>query len=119
MSHKAVWVKVNVQVDAGIADLISALSLFPALQTIESCQGEPAWICFRYGQGYSDLTEFICGYFGIGLARMVGDAATVLIRVTESEIIRGELSIRPGMITATTEAIKQLAHEYNGLRSAV
>jgi hypothetical protein len=31
--------KMNIPVDKRIGDLITALSLFPKLQTIESCQG--------------------------------------------------------------------------------
>ena len=112
-SHTQKWVKVNAPVDEGISDLIEALSMFPRLETIESCQGEPAWICFRLGS-YQELAEFVCGYFGVGLARLIGDAANVSIRVTESEIIRGELSVRPGMIDATARAVERLARDYEG-----
>ncbi len=37
--HKQKWVKVNAQVDEGIAGLISEMNTVPGLQTVESCQG--------------------------------------------------------------------------------
>src|SRR5208282_3991030 len=50
--HTQTWAKVNAPVDTGVCGLVSALSMFPSLETIESCEcsvGECAWICFRYG----------------------------------------------------------------------
>lgn len=41
-SHAQTWVKVNAQVDEGIAEIVAILSRVDGLQTIESCQGEPA-----------------------------------------------------------------------------
>jgi hypothetical protein len=51
--HEQTWVKVNTTVDKGISRLIEALSDFPKLKTIESCQGTKgwAWVCFDYGDG--------------------------------------------------------------------
>ena len=61
--------KVNVAVDQKIADLIEALSLFPGLQTFESCQGtknESAIIWFYYRRywlhPWRDISKFILGY---------------------------------------------------------
>ena len=39
--HRQVCIKVNAEVDEGVTDLVSALSDFEGLITIESCQGEP------------------------------------------------------------------------------
>jgi hypothetical protein len=115
MAHKQTWVKVNARVDEEIAGLVETLSLFPKLQTIESCQGygsRAAWVCFIYGECWEDLTQFVCGYLGVRLAETVGDTASLSIHVSESGTIRGELSIRPGMIDATTSAIRQLARRF-------
>ena len=48
--HRQAWVKVNTQVDRGIAALIEALSIFPELRTLESCEGteDSAWVCFDW-----------------------------------------------------------------------
>jgi hypothetical protein len=37
--HRQVWVKVNAPVDEGVAELVDALSTFPGLSTVASCQG--------------------------------------------------------------------------------
>ncbi|MBM4160972.1 MAG: hypothetical protein FJ217_07725 [Ignavibacteria bacterium] len=121
--HKQKWTKVNAPVDEGVSELVSALSLFRKLQTLESCEGPPAWVCFKYGSYWDnewmELSRFLCGFFGVALARLVGDAAQLSIQLTASGTIRGELIVRPRMMAATIRAIEHLAREYNGLRSAV
>lgn len=78
--HTQVLVKVYARVDAGISDLISALSLFSTLETIESCQGSnqrPAWVCFYHGNywehPWQDLATLVFGYLAPELNRKVGD----------------------------------------------
>lgn len=39
--HRQVWIKVNAQVDEGVAELISAMNEVSGLETVSSCQGEP------------------------------------------------------------------------------
>lgn len=60
-AHRQVWVKVNAQVDSGIADLVSAISNVEGLQTVQSCEGilgeSDAYIYFWCGP--SDLTSHI------------------------------------------------------------
>lgn len=97
-AHEQVWVKINAPVDRAIGGLISALSAFPKLQTIESCQGngkEAAWVCFVYGidagEAWRELADFVLGYLGPRLAREVGDLASVRIQVTSFGRARGEL----------------------------
>jgi hypothetical protein len=51
--HKQLFVKVNAEVDAGMADIISTLNELEGLQTIESCEGErgkkSAYVYFWFG----------------------------------------------------------------------
>lgn len=108
--HRQDWVKVNVRVDKGIIGVISALSSFPSLETIESCQGDNkngAWVCFRFGSywkhPYCDLVNFVLGYLAPHLRETVGDDASVRIQATPSGNIFGELFIRPGA-TSRVEA---------------
>jgi hypothetical protein len=111
--HKQIWSKINAPVDEGIVELIGAMAMFPKLQTIESCQGEPAWVCFTYGMdGWRELAEFVLGYFGPALSVALGDRISVSIQIEESGRIQGEITVCPGLITATTETIKQLARDY-------
>ena len=114
-SHSQTWVKVNAHVDIGIASLVSVLNDFHNLETIESCQGnqnEPAWVCFCYGQywehPWQELSEFVLGFLGPGLAKEIGDDATVKISLTGDSIALGRLVVRPGAINRTTKALKRL-----------
>lgn len=96
--------------------LVEALSAFPELQTLESCEGDEsqgAWVSFWYGSywdhSWHDLSEFVLGYLGPRLAREVGDSAELAIRVTESGVPQGELSIRPGAAPVVINALRNLA----------
>ena len=114
--HKQKFIKVNAPVDSKIADLVGSLSIFPQLRTIESCQGGPgqsAWVCFSYGENqWQELARFALDYLGPQLAAAIGDRANLYVRVTESGQVLGELTVRPGALQMTTNAIKRLAKNF-------
>lgn len=117
--HPQEWVKVNAHVDAGALPLVRALSAFPKLRTIESCQNTASgsvWVCFQYGEdqakAWQDLSEFVLGYFGPGLAGKIGDLATVAIIVTSFGFAQGELSVSHEATVRTVKAIGELAHDW-------
>ncbi len=119
--HTQVWVKVNAPVDRGLEALISALSTFPELQTFESCEGDdhtPAWVGFTYGrdqhQQWHGIAEFALGFLGPGLAREVGDSASISVRVDDFGLAMGEISVRPGMIPEVTRALVTLYRGWSG-----
>ena len=67
-THKTEWVKVNVPVDSGVKGIVSALSDFIQLETVESCEGhngDGSWVCFRYGSywenSWCELADFVLG----------------------------------------------------------
>ena len=121
--HKQVWAKVNAPVDEGIAELVGALSEFPKLQTIESCQGDagethldregaPAVVFFHYGQHdhahpYRDIADFVLGHLGPGLIRELGDLVGVSLRVTEYGV-RADLVVRHGVLPRAVKILKRL-----------
>ncbi|HUI87916.1 MAG TPA: hypothetical protein VLX61_04250 [Anaerolineales bacterium] len=110
--HKKTWIKVNVQVDEGIKELVEALSAFPKLQTIESCQGSqntPAWVCFYYGNSISELSDFVLRYLGKELAEKLGDRVSLSIQIKSSGLPQGELQVRHEAIRICTKVLKQLA----------
>jgi hypothetical protein len=115
--HKQEFAQVNVPVDKGVAGLISALSLFKQLETVESCEGkngEGAWVCFRYGPYWKDhwkpLAEFVLGFLAPNLASLVGDSAEFRLRATtDGEEVLGELSVRPEAIMEVEAAVRELA----------
>jgi len=122
-THEQTWVKVNAPVDAGVSGIVSALSGFPSLETIESCEGkngEASWVSFRYGPYWEDpwhkLADFVLGYLVPKLAVLVGDDATVRIQGTPSGQIFGELSVRPGAALRVEAALRQLARDSSVLQ---
>jgi hypothetical protein len=122
-THPQTWVKVNVPVDSGISRLVSVLSLFPSLETIESCEGlegQGAWVCFRYGayweHPYRDLAEFVLGYMAPRLVGKVGDDANLRIQTKPSGNIFGELSVRPEAISNVEMALRELARDFSVYR---
>ncbi len=117
-SHSQTWVKVNVPVDRGIQGLVTALSLFPSLETIESCEGhgnDGAWVCFRYGayweHPWHDLADFVLGYMAPSLREKVGDDVNIRIQTTPSGQVFGELSVRPEAVSNVETALRELARD--------
>lgn len=119
--HRQAWAKVNAPVDEGVRGIVEALSAFPSLETVESCQGRETsgpWVCFRYGcyweHPWRDLSEFVLGYMAPELTRIVGDGASVRIQVTPSGVIFGELSVRPGAASEVEAALRKLLRTFSG-----
>lgn len=125
-SHEQVWGKVNAPLDRGIRSLVEALSLFPQLETIESCEGSPRdglWICFRYGayweNPWRDLCEFVFGYLGPGLAHEIGDRASVSVQVSTFGEARGELVTRRGAERRVVAALKRLSRAHDAWQDVI
>jgi hypothetical protein len=119
-SHQQVWVKVNAPVDQGVAGIVSALSQFEGLETVESCQGDAnrgAWVCFRYGRywdcEWTELADFFLGYLAPKLVQLVGDDVNLRIQIAPSGQIFGELSTRPGAEHRVETALRKLADSVN------
>jgi len=119
-THEQTWVKVNAPVDAGVHGIVSSLSDFPSLETVESCEGSNGsgpWVCFRYGSYWEhpwrDLTEFVLGYIAPRLAASVGDDASVRIQTTPGGQVFGELNVRPGATSQVEAALRDLARDFS------
>lgn len=122
-NNKIKWVKVNVPVDSGIKGIVLALSDFPKLETVESCEGhsgEGAWVCFFYGSywknPWQELSFFVLEYLAPRLIKLVGDDVSVKIQVTSSGNIFGELFIRRGAASRVETALKKLSREFNAFQ---
>lgn len=121
--HPQTWVKVNAPVDCGVSGIVETLSLFPSLETIESCEGNTErgpWVCFRYGRYWEhpwrDLADFVLGYMAPKLTKTVGDDASIRIQVTPSGTMFGELSVRPEAASNVEAALRELLREFSGDR---
>lgn len=62
VDHDQTFTKVNAPVDAGIAEIVDALSLFPRLCTTASCEGNGhvgGSVDFRYGSHRRESVDFL------------------------------------------------------------
>lgn len=114
--HRQAWIKTNVPVDAAIAPLVSALSAWPQLRTIESCQGGlgGAWVCFEYGETWNELADFVLGRLGPRLAKQIGDRAGLSLHVCPSGRVQGELAVRRGALRLVNRALRSLSGQHSG-----
>ena len=121
--HEQIWIKVNVPVDKGVSGIVAALSGFPGLETVESCEGDNnygPWVCFRFGRYWEhpwrELASFVLGYMAPRLMDSVGDDANVRIQTTPSGQIFGELSVRPGAVSRVETALRELNRDFSVCR---
>jgi hypothetical protein len=113
-THEQVWVKVNAPVDRGVGSLIRALSAFPQLQTLESCENlnGRAWVTFVYGLDWRELSEFVFAYLGPKFATALGDRVTLDIHVTSNALHRAEMAVRVPAIPAAVKLLTKLRAEF-------
>jgi hypothetical protein len=110
--HEQTWVKVNAPVDKGIAPLIEALSQFPSVRTLDSCEGttETAWVCFDCGEvDWKKLSEFVLSVIGPPLMAEFGDRIELTVRITESGLYRAEMTVSKSVISAVSNTVKGLS----------
>ncbi len=109
--HVLTWAKVNAPVDEGVKMLVEALSAFGGLETVESCEGPPAWVCFRYGRWWDDpwraLAGFALGRIGPHLATRLGDRVSVQASVSDAGVV-AEITVREGAMAMTLNALAEL-----------
>ena len=111
-AHVLTWAKVNAPVDEGVKMLVEALSAFDGLETVESCEGPPAWVCFRYGRWWEDpwraLAGFALGRLGPHLATQLGDRVSVQAFFSGTGEVMAELTVREGAMGLTLDALAEL-----------
>jgi hypothetical protein len=111
-AHKQTWVKVNAPVDEGIAPLIEALSQFPGVRTLDSCEGkkDEAWVCFDCGEeDWTDLSEFVLSVIGPPLMAEFGDRVELKVGIAESGLYRAEMTVAKSVLPAVSKAVKSLS----------
>jgi hypothetical protein len=116
--HRQVLVKVNAEVDAGIAEVVSILNRVEGLQTIESCQGErgagPAYVYFWYGD-WKNISEFVFEDLSPRLSSDVGADHSVSVEIFNGSRPTGRLQFSP---EATNKVASVLNHIVSNHRSS-
>lgn len=92
--------------------MVEQLSSFEGLETVESCEGPPAWVCFRFGpywdRPWQDLAAFVFGKLGPHLSDRLGDRVNLQAFRSGSGEAMGELTVREGAMAATLNALAEL-----------
>lgn len=109
--HRQVFVKANVPVDEGVADLVSALSEINELETIESCQGGDAdsrgFVLFRFGD-WRQLGGFLFGVLLPAMPDELRQLVCVEMRGFAADNIIGRIAFDPHAIHGIVECIRSL-----------
>ena len=97
--------------DRGILHLIEALSTYPELQTLESCEGPPVWISFWYGRYWEhpwrDLSAFVFEVLAPLIQEAVSDDAEVSIHVNSGCVPFGQITTRPEIVPVLARALSE------------
>lgn len=111
-AHKQTQVKVNAFADAGIADLISALSEIEGLQTMESCQGDPnsgkfAFVIFTMGD-WRTAGEFLFERVLGGMSPDLRSMVSLQVQAFDVQTARGSIDIDPHGLSLFTQYVREL-----------
>jgi hypothetical protein len=109
--HQETFVKVNARVDRDIAELVSALSEIDHLETIESCQGDPAhnpaFVIFRFGT-WRDCGELLFEKMLTAMsADLRADVSLSLVGYDAADCL-GRISLPPEAISSVAQVVRSV-----------
>lgn len=109
--HREVPVKVNAWADEGISDLVSALSEFDGLITLESCQGDSgereAFVIFRYGD-WKQCGELLFGKILPAMSPDMRAVVSLKLQAYDNDTASGFVSIEPSAVPDFVDCIRGL-----------
>jgi hypothetical protein len=109
--HKQVFVKVNAEVDAGMATVVSTLNEVEGLQTVESCQGETggkfAYVYFWFGD-WASLSKFLFREVEPTLSDSLGADYRVSVEVFSGSRPTGKIEFSAEATGTVASALKQV-----------
>ena len=107
--HEQVWVKVNAEVDRGMARIVAALSSIDGLQTLQSCERSPegeAYVHFWYGQW--EQTSRLVFQKIIPKLEAAGISATGSVEVFNGSLPTARIGFSAAALEKATAAIEAL-----------
>jgi hypothetical protein len=114
-AHEQTWVKVNAEVDVGMARAVSALSSIDGLQTLQSCecnQQDEAYIHFWYGP-WEQISRFVFEYM-IPALQNAGISATGSVEVFNGSLPTARIGFSAAALEKATAAIEALLPTASG-----
>ena len=110
-THEQVWIKVNVPVDAGVAEIVSLLNSVDGLETLQSCQGDPqkkdGYVYFACGD-WQRLCELVFQRIGPTLKKRTDEDAKLIVEATSAEFPMAKLSFRAEATDMVISALKEV-----------
>lgn len=109
MEHDQVWVKVNAEVDRGMAGIVSALSSLQGLRTLQSCQcsstGE-SYVHFWYGS-WEQVSELVFGRIVPALEKS-GISSTGGVEVFNGSLPTGRIGFSAAALEKATAVVESV-----------
>jgi len=109
--HSQTFVKVNAEVDTGIAAVVSALNEIEGLQTIDSCEGEcgrkSAYVYFWFGD-WDRLASLAFREIEPKLSAALGGDYRVSVEVFDGSRPTGKLEFSAEATEIVASALKQV-----------
>src|SRR5438105_296471 len=109
-THEQTWVRVNVPVDVGVAEIVSLLNTVDGLETLQSCQGDAGrqegYVYFAFGT-WDKLCKFVFEKIGPVLKRRADEDARLVVEVSSAESPMAKLSFRAEATDMVVSALKE------------
>ena len=119
--HEQVWVKVNAEVDKGMARIVAALSSIDGLRTLQSCehsQDGESYLHFWYGS-WEQTADLVFGKI-VPALESAGISATGAVEVFNGSSPTGRIGFSAAALEKATAAIEALVPTVSGCdRSSV
>lgn len=108
-AHPQTWVKVNVPIDAKIAEMVSLLNRVEGLETLQSCQGDPGerqgYVYFAL-DGWQNLCRFVFESIAPRVKEYLGE--DVKLEVIAGERPMARMSFSAEAVPIVTSALKEV-----------
>jgi hypothetical protein len=109
-AHEQVWIKVNVPVDAGVAEVVSILNTVDGLETLQSCQGDAGrkdgYVYFACGD-WRQMCELVFQKIGPTLKSKVDEDAKLTVEATSADSPMAKLSFKAEATGIVVSALKE------------
>ena len=121
MTHRQVYIKVNAEVDGGIAPLVQALNEIEGVITVDSCENG-AWggyVFFTYGEGWKELASLLQATSSLlcGLNLPCG-FSLVMEWLGGNDKPRAQIAFEPEHVAYIADGIQRIAASLNARMSA-
>jgi hypothetical protein len=109
LQHQQIWVKVNAEVDKGMARIVSALSSLGGLRTLQSCECSPSgesYVFFWYGS-WEQASRLVFEKI-VPVLESAGISATGAVEIFNGSLPTARIGFSAAVLEKATAAIETL-----------